>query len=243
MPKTFYLLVLLLADTALQSIDLSYLDDMPSVDEVINSIKGSDPLNTHTRQIGAFEQLRLMMINGELAPYRRELTKNENELISKYKNAVVKLKQDYEKNFRPLKTKEEIGEWMKLCGHYSIDRALRKEIISNFFPANLQRKIEASAESERLANQNEIEQSVVKAERDEYYNQAMIAMQKKKLTNGITLMSVGLLMVVGGVYFYRNLPIKSVRWIGLQVKFFLLIALVGLGVIAMGFESLVDYFD
>jgi hypothetical protein len=243
MPKIFYLLVLLLAGTAFQSIDLSYLDDMPTVDEVINRINGSGPLNTYTRQIGAFEQLRLMMINGELAPYRRELTKNENELISKYKHAVVNLKHEYEKNVGPLKNKEDISEWMKLCGHYSIDRALRQEIISSLFSANLQRKIEASSTGERMAKQEKIERNRLKAERDVFYNQATIALQKKKLNNGIGFMSAGLLMVVGGIYLSRNLPIKKVLWIDLQVKFFLLIALAGLGVIAIGFESLVDYFD
>src|ERR1051326_6682437 len=66
--------------------DPPYMSQFPSVDRVKNEIKGSDPMDTAARQMGAFWQLQQIIqdLAGPRA-FRNELSARENEWIGAYR--------------------------------------------------------------------------------------------------------------------------------------------------------------
>ncbi len=124
----FFLLSIVSLSTAQQSVDLSYLKEMPDTTRVINDIKGSDKIDTAARQWGAFYQLRDMLdVMSEGRVFRNQLTKEEVQIRKNYQQAMVQPK------FDPEEYKRLGKNWGKLSIDYELDASLRNELLKLYF--------------------------------------------------------------------------------------------------------------
>ena len=115
-----------------QSLNPPYLSEMPSVARVKAEIKGTDPVDTSARQMGALWQL--MEIINTLAGPRwkngRNLLPDEERVKLRYKDAWQQYQ--YKVNAPP---PEDEPRWRKLREVYEKDLALRNELLQRFFSA------------------------------------------------------------------------------------------------------------
>src|SRR5438105_5038096 len=74
----------------------AYLGQFPSVDRVKAELKGTNPMDTAARQMGAFWQLQEIIkdLSGPRAD-RNELSPGENELIGAYRGGYQNAEQSY----------------------------------------------------------------------------------------------------------------------------------------------------
>lgn len=114
-----------------QATNPPYLSQMPTVERVKAEIKGSDPLDTAARQMGAF--WRLMGIIKALAGPRfqsNQSTADEIRLMLRYEDAWQRYQ--YRVNSPP---PADQPRWHKLRDFYDTDPALLDELLQRFFSA------------------------------------------------------------------------------------------------------------
>jgi hypothetical protein len=80
------LLALLPAPIDAQATNPPYVSQMPSVEQVMNAIKGADAMDTAARRMGAFWQLqKIVEALGNPRRSRAQLTPDEGRLIGQYR--------------------------------------------------------------------------------------------------------------------------------------------------------------
>ncbi len=112
-----------------QATNPPYLKEFPPVERVKAEIKGSDPVDTSARQIGALWQLQQMVKT--LAGPRfqsNEFTPDESRLIGSYFNAWQQFQ--YKDNSPP---PPDQPRWRKLREVYEQDPGVREELLQKFF--------------------------------------------------------------------------------------------------------------
>jgi len=111
-----------------QTLNPSYLSEMPAPARVVAEIKGKDPENAGERQLGAFIILVTLisdMAYGLEHRFERQLTPDEQRITNAYTTAYTQLWH---------KVKETYGK--EYMGDYNHDRDLRNEVLDKFFSAN-----------------------------------------------------------------------------------------------------------
>jgi len=111
-----------------QTLNPSYLSEMPAPARVIAEIKGKDGADAGERQLGAFNILVTLisdMAYGLEHRFERQLTPDEQRITMAYQKAYAdlwhKVKDTYGKEYQ---------------GDYNHDRELRNELLDKFFSAN-----------------------------------------------------------------------------------------------------------
>jgi hypothetical protein len=111
-----------------QTLNPSYLSEMPAPARVLGEIKGKDAENAGERQLGAFIILVTLisdMAYGLEHRFERQLTPDEQRITTAYTNAYTQLWH---------KVKDTYGK--EYMGDYNHDRDLRNEVLDKFFSAN-----------------------------------------------------------------------------------------------------------
>jgi hypothetical protein len=111
-----------------QTLNPSYLSEMPSPARVLAEIKGKDPADAGMRQLGAFMILVTLMSDmayGLEHRFERQLTPDEQRITNVYTTAYTQLWH---------KVKDTYGK--QYMGDYDHDRDLRNEVLDKFFSAN-----------------------------------------------------------------------------------------------------------
>ena len=111
-----------------QTVNPSYLSEMPAPARVLSEIKGKDPENAGERQLGAFIILVTLisdMAYGLEHRFERQLTPDEQRITTAYTTAYTQLWH---------KVKDTYGK--QYAGDYDHDRDLRNEVLDKFFSAN-----------------------------------------------------------------------------------------------------------
>src|SRR5215471_5556416 len=111
-----------------QTLNPSYLSEMPAPARILAEIKGKDPENAGERQLGAFIILVTLitdMAYGLEHRFERQLTPDEQQFTTAYSNAYADLWR---------KVKATYGK--EYMGDYNHDRDLRNEVLDKFFSAN-----------------------------------------------------------------------------------------------------------
>ncbi len=124
------LIVSLLSSIAVnsQTLNPSYLSEMPAPARVVAEIKGKDAANAGERQLGAFIILVTLisdMAYGLEHRFERQLTPDEQRITNAYSAAYAQLWH---------KVKDTYGK--EYMGDYNHDRDLRNEVLDKFFSAN-----------------------------------------------------------------------------------------------------------
>jgi hypothetical protein len=100
-----------------------YLNEMPSVERVLQAMRSADPGETAARQMGALLQMKSMiekMADGRY--WRNQLTSDEKRLSAEYNSAYIRISQ----------SKPEYANIAALHG-YDIDPKLTAELLNRFF--------------------------------------------------------------------------------------------------------------
>jgi len=111
-----------------QTLNPSYLSEMPVPARVVAEIKGKDPADAGARQLGAFMILTTLisdMAYGLEHRFERQLTPDEQRITNAYNTAYTQLWH---------KVKDTYGK--EYMGDYNHDRDLRNEVLDKFFSAN-----------------------------------------------------------------------------------------------------------
>ena len=111
-----------------QTLNPSYLSEMPAPARVVAEIQGKDPANAGERQLGAF--MILMTLISDMAyglehRFERQLTPDEQRITKAYTTAYTQLWH---------KVKDTYGK--EYMGDFDHDRDLRNEVLDKFFSAN-----------------------------------------------------------------------------------------------------------
>lgn len=111
-----------------QATNPPYLSQFPSVERVKSEIKGADEMDTAARQMGAFWQLREMIVKLAGPRFYRSPTSDENRLIGQYNQAYNAISQPYA-------SYPDRPKWYQMHALYETDDGFLDQLLQKFFPA------------------------------------------------------------------------------------------------------------
>jgi len=129
---------LLLFALPASALEPAWLDDMPSVDQVLTDTQGKNALDTKARQAGAFAHLATAI---EVLADRRRVTgflPDERRLIDLYRGRYFQLQEEAKAITGPPDGTPDSAwaRWLAQQGRYERDEALRVEVLTRYLSAD-----------------------------------------------------------------------------------------------------------
>lgn len=179
----------------------SYLEGLPSRNDIITKIKGNSPKETYGKRIAALKIMCDMIILHEFEEEpKNERTVKENELLKEYNSWGI-LIDEYSSKVENLETSEQKREFRAYIHNLKNDE-LRKELVNNLFSNDARTQYE-KVKKLRKKEALHIQQAIA------VENERKKAIENQKIINKIG----ATISIIFGVALLI-LPIKLLLWIG-----------------------------